>query len=126
MSDVQRQDCEGKGALIAWQAKVGAESSAERAVRLETERQGIVGVFLRFDCSVRREFGASGEVDRCAGICGSSHFGFVPSGNTSRRVEGLEQGKTKRDRQECLSYSRAKVLALLAALVSAFVFSVLF
>jgi len=47
MSDVQRQDCEGKGALIAWQAKVGAESSAERAVRLETERQGIVAPITR-------------------------------------------------------------------------------
>src|SRR6266436_3254187 len=47
MSDVQRQDCEGKGALIAWQAKVGAESSAERAVRLETERQGIVALITQ-------------------------------------------------------------------------------
>src|SRR6266436_3254188 len=82
-----------------------------RGVRMDCAR--ISGVFLRFDCSVRREFGASGEVDRCAGICGSSHFGFVPSGNTSRSVEGLEQGKTKRDRQECLSYSRAKVQKLL-------------
>src|SRR5712664_657943 len=47
MSDVQRQDCEGKGALIAWQVKVGAESSAERAVRLETERQGIVALITQ-------------------------------------------------------------------------------
>jgi len=47
MSDVQRQDCEWKGALIAWQVKVGAESSAERAVRLETERQGIVALITQ-------------------------------------------------------------------------------
>src|SRR5258708_1020419 len=38
----------------------------------------------------------------------------------------MEQGITKVDRQECLSYSCAKVLALLAALVSASLFSVLF
>src|SRR6266478_5886452 len=44
MSDVQRQDCEGKGALIAWRAKVGTDGSGERAVRLETERQGIVAL----------------------------------------------------------------------------------
>ncbi len=42
MSDVQRQDCEGKEALIAWRAEVGAVRSAERAVRSETQRRGIV------------------------------------------------------------------------------------
>ncbi len=47
MSDVQRQDCEGKGALISWRAKVGAERSAERAVRLETERRGIVALITQ-------------------------------------------------------------------------------
>jgi hypothetical protein len=40
-------------------------------------------------------------------------------------VAGWEQGKTTRDRQEYLSYRAAAILALLAALVSAFVFSVL-
>jgi len=42
MSDAQQQDCEGKEALIAWRAEVGAVRSAERAVRLETEQRGIV------------------------------------------------------------------------------------
>jgi membrane-associated phospholipid phosphatase len=41
MSDVQRQDCDGKEALIAWRAEVGAVRSAERAVRSETQRRGI-------------------------------------------------------------------------------------
>src|SRR6266849_1650055 len=86
---------------------------------------GLLGTILRLDWDVFREFGASDDANRNADICGRSDFDFVPNGNTSRRVAGLEQGKTKRDRQECLSYRRAKVLALLAALVSAFVFSVL-
>ena len=47
MSDVQRQDCKGEETLIAWRAKVGAERSGERAVRLETERQGIVALITR-------------------------------------------------------------------------------
>jgi membrane-associated phospholipid phosphatase len=42
MSDVQRQDCGGKEALIAWRVEVGAVSSLERAVRLETDRRRIV------------------------------------------------------------------------------------
>ena len=42
MSDVQQQDCNGKEALIAWGAEVGAERSAEHAIRLETDRRGIV------------------------------------------------------------------------------------
>ena len=42
MSDVQQQDCKGKEALIAWRAEVGAVKSAERAIRLETNRRGIV------------------------------------------------------------------------------------
>jgi membrane-associated phospholipid phosphatase len=42
MSDVQRPDCEGKEGLIAWRAKVGAVRSGVRAVRLETQRRGIV------------------------------------------------------------------------------------
>src|SRR6266850_5174583 len=88
------------------------------------DRAGLFGTILRLDWDVFREFGASGEADWCAGICGSSHIGFLRSGSTSRRVAGLEQGKTKRDRQECLSCRRAEVLAFLAALVPALVFPV--
>src|ERR1700730_11544390 len=42
MSDVQRQDCGGKKELMAWRVEVGALSSLERAVRLETDRRRIV------------------------------------------------------------------------------------
>jgi len=47
MSDVQRQDREGKEALIAWRAEVGAVRIAERAARLETEWRGVVALFAR-------------------------------------------------------------------------------
>ena len=47
MSDVQRQDCEGKEALIAWRAEVGAVRSAERSVKLETEQRGIVALLTQ-------------------------------------------------------------------------------
>jgi hypothetical protein len=89
------------------------------------DRVGLFGTILHLDCYVFREFAASDEADRNAGICGRSDFDFVPNGNTSPRVAGWEQGKTTRDRQEYLSYRAAAILALLAALVSAFVFSVL-
>ena len=43
MSDVRRQNCEGKEALIAWRTEAAAVRSAERAVSLEAKQQGIAG-----------------------------------------------------------------------------------
>src|ERR1700675_3226681 len=52
MSDVQRQDCEGKEALIAWRAEVVKERSTERAIRLESGRRGIVAPVTQTSASV--------------------------------------------------------------------------
>jgi len=77
MSDVQRQDCEGKGALISWPSKVGAERSAERASSWKRSGKnrcadhtgiavhgpprgvrngcdGLLGTILRFDAMFQR------------------------------------------------------------------------
>ena len=57
MSDVQRQDREGREALLAWRAEVGDVRSAEGAVRLETGRRGIVALFTQ-------------ELTRAWAVCG--------------------------------------------------------
>jgi len=135
MSDVQRQDCEGKehyflasksGPLrgarrrrSSWK-RSGKESCAAHGnwqvqwppgVR-SNDRIGLLGTILRFDCDFSEEFGASGGIDLYAA--------FVAA------VILVLGWRRKEDRQECLSYQLRKSFGTFAALVSAFVFSVCF
>src|SRR5215470_1504898 len=94
-----------------------------RNVRVDRPR--IFDIVQRADRPVRRKSGASGKTDWNASACGGDHFGLVSNGS-GRCRQGSRLDFRKEDRQECLSYLFGAILAFLAALVSAFAFSVLF
>src|SRR5439155_13677358 len=75
---------------------------------------GIPDGFRRADCDICRKPAASSEIDWRAGVCGGSDIGFVRGGGESR-------GANRVARRDVF----VEILALLAALVPASVFSVL-
>src|SRR5437899_7235749 len=76
---------------------------------------GIPDGFRRADCDICRKPAASSEIDWRAGVCGGSDIGFVRGGGESR-------GANRVARRDVF----VEILALLAALVPASVFSVCF